>query len=790
MPLPSGTASGTYASIDGVYLPAAFKMPCRAATTANISLSGLLTIDGVALADGDRVLVKSQTDGTENGIYVASAGDWARSADFDSLAEVVSGCAVYVVSGSTAGARYFMVTTPDSIVIGGTAIAFEGVAIGPKGDQGRPGDTGIGAIGPAPWLTPVSFSAGIDAVAAAPATSVIYVGEHYVCITPHVTTSTFDTSKWRKIYAAVPFSGDAGSGGVQGIVPAPSAGDAAANKVLGAGGSWVTQSLTVATNSLVGRATAGTGAHEALTPTQVKTMLSLGNVDNTTDANKPVSTATATALAGKADTANPNTFTALQTFSSGTITRARALSTSTDLNTITDDGHYDVQTPVNGPSSGGADFFHVTVKRYSSNTDWIVQTAEVFGFNGARIATWGRKRRSGTWGAWYPTSGWVTPEHYNAAGNGTTDDSSALEYAFRSGLPVLLSGKYRITRKITASRASHGIALFCVMGLGRDTEIGLDGTSAGIEIDIGDVVLGDTAQANFRDFSLCPNAAIASVPALRIQASDTVGSGITEPTCNLNNIHVRPTSTSNYSVYGFSLRNMRLSEIVGCSAYGKSSALVSGSRGFDFSGANAVIPVETNFTSNRAYFYENGFELSGAWEGVKLINNDAIACKVGYKATSTNANLGDSLLMTGNQANTLYVGAWLEDIKNSRIIGNQLTGNSAWGTVTDYYGLYVRANTAAGQFTTIKENNINGEQIKASASACVGLDINGYNTTASLGTDIGPNLYTGFKIGLKIGANTKGLTIDNSDTFNSCDTNVSNGTTGTPNRLRAGTTSY
>lgn len=73
------------------------------ATTGNLVLTGLQTIDGITVVDGDRVLVKDQTDGTENGIYVASAGAWDRSEDLDNepQAELLNGVLVPVVLGGT-----------------------------------------------------------------------------------------------------------------------------------------------------------------------------------------------------------------------------------------------------------------------------------------------------------------------------------------------------------------------------------------------------------------------------------------------------------------------------------------------------------------------------------------------------------------------------------------------------------------------------------------------------------------------------------------------------------------
>ena len=56
--------------VDGVTASISFKAPCIAATRSNITLNDEQTIDTVAIVDGDRVLVKDQTDDTENGIYV------------------------------------------------------------------------------------------------------------------------------------------------------------------------------------------------------------------------------------------------------------------------------------------------------------------------------------------------------------------------------------------------------------------------------------------------------------------------------------------------------------------------------------------------------------------------------------------------------------------------------------------------------------------------------------------------------------------------------------------------
>ena len=71
-----------------------------AGTTANITLSGAQTIDGISIVATDRVLVKDQTASAENGIYVASATAWARASDMSTWAQV-PGAYVFIETGTT-----------------------------------------------------------------------------------------------------------------------------------------------------------------------------------------------------------------------------------------------------------------------------------------------------------------------------------------------------------------------------------------------------------------------------------------------------------------------------------------------------------------------------------------------------------------------------------------------------------------------------------------------------------------------------------------------------------------
>lgn len=120
--------SSTVDRLDGVNEGIAVKAPCRIGTTANITLSGLQTIDGVLTVADDRVLVKNQTDAIENGIYDASSGTWTRSLDANGNRDLVEGTRVVVTNGTTLIRTTWEITSDNPIVIDTDEIAFTQIA--------------------------------------------------------------------------------------------------------------------------------------------------------------------------------------------------------------------------------------------------------------------------------------------------------------------------------------------------------------------------------------------------------------------------------------------------------------------------------------------------------------------------------------------------------------------------------------------------------------------------------------------------------------------------------------
>lgn len=105
-----------------------WKEPCLVASTENIAtLSGLLTIDAVTLAAGDRVLVKDQSTASQNGIYTAAAGAWSRAVGADDWNEYL-GAITFLIEGSQGGSAWYCTAQPGG-TLGVTALNWSNFSV-------------------------------------------------------------------------------------------------------------------------------------------------------------------------------------------------------------------------------------------------------------------------------------------------------------------------------------------------------------------------------------------------------------------------------------------------------------------------------------------------------------------------------------------------------------------------------------------------------------------------------------------------------------------------------------
>jgi len=135
----SNSDAATKVYVDNLVTGLKTRIICRVATTANITTATDLqagdTLDGVTLAEGNRVLVKNQSTATQNGIYItaASGQNAARDPEFDTVAEL-AGQMVIVQEGSAGADKFFLCTTDNSGSIGSVNITFTVVVPSNVGD--------------------------------------------------------------------------------------------------------------------------------------------------------------------------------------------------------------------------------------------------------------------------------------------------------------------------------------------------------------------------------------------------------------------------------------------------------------------------------------------------------------------------------------------------------------------------------------------------------------------------------------------------------------------------------
>ena len=229
----------------------------RAATTANITLSGVQTIDGITLIAGDRVLVKNQSVPANNGVYIVDAAAWSRATDLATTGRI-AGCVVKVDSGTTLGGLSYTTNLKTTDTLGTTSMVWYRVVSEAMASAVAGAALGTAAVG-----TSTAY-ARADHVHASPTT-----------ITGNAGTAT--TLQTARTINGVSFDGSA--------------------------------NITVADATKEPIITAGTTAQywrgDKSWQTLNKAAVGLSSVDDTSDLSKPVSTATQNALDLKANLASP-----------------------------------------------------------------------------------------------------------------------------------------------------------------------------------------------------------------------------------------------------------------------------------------------------------------------------------------------------------------------------------------------------------------------------------------------------------------------------------------------------
>lgn len=151
-----GFANGTWTPVSTSTSAGTFSPGAATVATANITLSGEQTLNGIT-TNASRVLVVGQTSSAQNGIYTSGPGPWTRTSDANTAGAFVLGKSISVVSGAQAGAIYVVTQAPT--ILGTDPIQFTVNSQGAVVNWGSPG--ALGSVTPnSVTATTIAFASG------------------------------------------------------------------------------------------------------------------------------------------------------------------------------------------------------------------------------------------------------------------------------------------------------------------------------------------------------------------------------------------------------------------------------------------------------------------------------------------------------------------------------------------------------------------------------------------------------------------------------------------------------
>lgn len=350
-------------------------------------------------------------------------------------------------------------------------------------------------------------------------------------------------------------------------------------------------------------------------------------------------------------------------------------------------------------------------------------------------------------------------QSFGAVGDGVADDTAAVSSALSSGLPLTCRGTFAINSLITVTNTNiylQGSGASCKFTLNTNQSM-FYATQAGV------------SYVYMKDVIISPNAVITSVTG----PAHTAALFITYPTGSVNfpaplvvldNVIIRPTSTSNYTLNGIYLNDVSNAVITHPYYLGKTATFDPNSNGIVIDGTHS--PNNIKIDHPEAFYAGTGIYLpqqaTGGWQGVRVYDPDCVKCVAAIQAFGSLDWTSDQLLVVSGEGSFQQWGVYVKNVLHFAI--------------TDSYyfispiGVTGAPAPAASPTCYELEGAIPTVGFDVSHNICVGNQATGYTTRFGVAVNmpslvnsaghIGTNELSTLEQGVSLGAGAKGIVIE------------------------------
>jgi hypothetical protein len=358
----------------------------------------------------------------------------------------------------------------------------------------------------------------------------------------------------------------------------------------------------------------------------------------------------------------------------------------------------------------------------------------------------------------------VSVKDFGATGNGTTDDTAAIQAAFNSGAVAIYfpAGRYIVTADLTRSGNTYiyGDTLTSsILQMNGTASFIYTGGTAGSEY--------DTNQLQIERLGFeCPTLTAKSV----INAAWTDGVGGTSKTFIMRDCQITGTNAAGGFGNAVLLTNARNIVVESVRILGdRDGTPLSTSFGFNIIGTNPTgAPVEMFFNKVQVYFVDTAFKIDGWIEGVFFTSCTMIACHTGIDAVIGPAGPKPLINVIGCHINTDTFGIRTVGFVQSNYSDNLIYAQDVDGTSTGYTAISLNA---SGATLNVQVDNNNFQGLFA------GVTQNGVVVENGLGNDfciISNNIFNAFDVAVWFQAGTTDAIVADTNYFDSCAVNVLN----------------